>query len=383
MKCVLEVVCWWCVWLSMNAVVLDGDLNAQHPVSPLPNGLPGLVRVEQDPLSTLSMTQPTGPAGSTGTAVPTGTDIPGFGDGEGNALEQVMSPITGSPFAILPDGTPPALPNLPQVQTQQQGLDSQAREQQAAIIQAQAQQVSAQVQQAQAQAQAQAQVQQAQAQQAQAQQEQEQQALVQRQGRASDPRLQGGLWPGILPGQQLAQAIHERVRGIQPNGLPWEAQRVNIVWQNPSASEQLRAEVQRLGEIMNTVSSTEGNREQQMENFMNAVTARLTELATKLEEEFMRERTHIQASVDAWVTQYTDQIGNWLKNERNTVLELRAALDALEIDHKFLKEKVQAMDQEKVLWVSEQEFERRLNEKGEMVEKRKCMTRLSRMHRTL
>ena len=76
MKCVLEVVCWWCVWLSMNAVVLDGDPNAQHPVSPLPNGLPGLVRVENDPLS---MTQPTGPA------VATGPDIPGFQSGGGIA----------------------------------------------------------------------------------------------------------------------------------------------------------------------------------------------------------------------------------------------------------------------------------------------------------
>ena len=54
----------------------------------------------------------------------------------------------------------------------------------------------------------------------------------------------------------------------------------------------------------------------------------------------------------------------------NTVLELRAALDTLEIEHKFLKDRVQAMDQEKVMYVTEQEFERRMNEKGEMVEKR-------------
>ena len=81
MKCVLEVVCWWCVW-SMQAVVLDGDPNAAQSAPLVPNGIPGVARVVDDPFS---LRQPAGPAS------PSGPDIPGFQTGGGIAPEHLLS----------------------------------------------------------------------------------------------------------------------------------------------------------------------------------------------------------------------------------------------------------------------------------------------------
>ena len=48
---------------SMQAVVLDGDPNAAQPAPLVPNGIPGVARVENDPFS---LRQPAGPASPLG-----------------------------------------------------------------------------------------------------------------------------------------------------------------------------------------------------------------------------------------------------------------------------------------------------------------------------
>ena len=68
-----------------------------------------------------------------------------------------------------------------------------------------------------------------------------------------------------LPEQQRpAQATQERLRGVIKDGTPWEAQRVNIVWQNTSVSDQFRGEVLRLNEMMTATRSTHLDREQRL-----------------------------------------------------------------------------------------------------------------------
>ena len=59
-----------------------------------------------------------------------------------------------------------------------------------------------------------------------------------------------------------------------------------------------------------------------------------------------------------------------VKNRDGKIIDLRAALDTLQIRQDLLEEQVKALDLDRVSWVSEELFERRLKEKGDLVEKR-------------
>ena len=109
------------------------------------------------------------------------------------------------------------------------------------------------------------------------------------------------------PSAQPAQATQERLRGFRPDGTPWEAQRVNIIWQHDTASEQLRGEVQRLGEMLHWTQTTRMDRDLKIEEFMTMAAEKLKEFSAKVDEEFGKEKAHIQMCIDAWVRHFLNR----------------------------------------------------------------------------
>ena len=123
----------------------------------------------------------------------------------------------------------------------------------------------------------------------------------------TNPGERGILAPGGHPTAVPVQATQERVRGVRPDGTPWEAQRVNIIWQHDTASEQLRGEVQRLGEMLHWTQTTRMDRDLKIEEFMTTAAERLKEFSAKVEEEFGKEKAHIQMCIDAWVRHFLNR----------------------------------------------------------------------------
>ena len=137
-----------------------------------------------------------------------------------------------------------------------------------------------------------------------------------------------------------AQATQERLRGVRQDGTAFEAQRVNIVWQNTSTSEQFRGEVTRLNDMLTQTRATQLDREQKIEDFMTNAAERLTQFAegltqfaAKVEEEFGKEKTYIQSGIDSWVIQFTDQVITGTRTEIGRVhLDLKENWTPWKID---------------------------------------------------
>ena len=88
---------------------------------------------------------------------------------------------------------------------------------------------------------------------------------------------------------------------------------MNIVWQNNTVSEQLRQQIQQLNEMLVVTRSTQMDKEARMEAFMKSASESLNEFAAKVEEEFGKEKVHIQTCLDAWVGKFTDEEKSWTR----------------------------------------------------------------------
>ena len=163
--------------------------------------------------------------------------------------------------------------------------------------------------------------------------------------------------------QSPAQAMQERLRGLNRDGTPWEAQRVNIVWHNASVSEQLRGEVLRLNEMVAVTRNAQVDREKKLEDFMNIAAERLTQFAAKVEEEFGQEKAHIQGCIDAWVVQFSEQVISEARIEIGRIFqELKTKVEALESMQKRIEDHLRALETEKLSWVTEVAVEKKLKE---------------------